>query len=692
MLGRRVLTGRTELMRRRGIAVFVCLVVAAASSWYPLIAAPTRHFVPAVMLAALPGLLAVAGWRRRPAATATVVCVPGAILVSGVPAATLAPRSWPQLVLRVGSAAGHVMLRAGQSGATSWSLAAVMLASGAVWLAGGMVVTSSSLTTRRLVIAFVLLAAPWLAAVCESHADRGAWMGAMVLLAGVAWFSSGAQAIPLGVAVALLAVAIAHAVAPRTRWFGVAGDVSTASAFESLDLEPWYGPLAGPRTGASMLEVTAPAPALWRMQTLDYFDGRGWTTSPRPLPELPQPAARREEIRVRVLGLRQDLAIAPGRIDRVGVRESFALPGGEAWQLPTMPRTGGTYRVVASSVRVGADRLAADHAPLDRRALAYAQVGPVTLDGIGLAALGWIFGLHPGGAPTPTIPVVDPRVRSIARRLTRRAPTEWDKVVRVEQFLLDGGRFRYTTRLPLPSPQPVADFLLRTHAGDCEHFAGAAALLLRLAGVPARVVVGFATGRQTGAHQYTVRDLDAHDWIEVYFPGDGWIPFNPTPSASPATIAAGIDPLTPPAARVVGLGGLPLSSLLPALAGAAGLMLLGWRARRSWSRPPELLERIATRTDGPLKPSTTLAQLGVILARIGPRTAALVAETERARFATDSCAAPRHTRLRVARAVVGDVGPLRALLVWLPAPPRMRRWSGVVSPAPEERAYEQRQQ
>jgi protein-glutamine gamma-glutamyltransferase len=213
--------------------------------------------------------------------------------------------------------------------------------------------------------------------------------------------------------------------------------------------------------------------------------------------------------------------------------------------------------------------------------------------------------------------------------------------------------------------------------------------LLRLAGVPARVVVGFATGRQTGARQYTVRDLDAHDWIEVYFPCDGWIPFNPTPSASPATIAAGIDPLTPPAVRVGGLSGLPLPSLLAALAGAAGLIMLGRRARRSWSRPPELLERIATRTAGPLTPSTTLAQLGVVLARIGPRTAALAAQAERARFATNSCAAPRHTRLRVARAVVGDVGPLRALLVWLPAPPRMRRWSGVVSPAPEEQDHEQ---
>ena len=105
--------------------------------------------------------------------------------------------------------------------------------------------------------------------------------------------------------------------------------------------------------------------------------------------------------------------------------------------------------------------------------------------------------------------------------------------------------------------------LLRTHAGYCQHFAGAAALLLRLAGVPARVVTGFATGQRVGADRYDVRDLDAHEWIEAYFPGVGWVPFNPTPAAAPALVAGGIDfpPATPSPTRgdgdfylAVGLG------------------------------------------------------------------------------------------------------------------------------------------
>jgi hypothetical protein len=121
----------------------------------------------------------------------------------------------------------------------------------------------------------------------------------------------------------------------------------------------------------------------------------------------------------------------------------------------------------------------------------------------------------------------------------------------------------------------------------------------------------------------------------------------------------------------------------------AGLLLLGRRDRGTRGGAPELLERIAAGATGAVEPSTTLAQLEVVLlARIGPRTAALAAEAERARFAAGPAAAPRHPRLRVVRAVVGDVGALRAPLVWLPVPPRIQRWSGALSPAPEERENE----
>jgi hypothetical protein len=87
---------------------------------------------------------------------------------------------------------------------------------------------------------------------------------------------------------------------------------------------------------------------------------------------------------------------------------------------------------------------------------------------------------------------------------------------------------------------------------------------------------------------------------------------------------------------------------------------------------PRSLERIAARAGGLVGPSTTLAQLGAILARVGPRTAAFAAELERARFALHSPAVTRLPRMRLALALVNDVGLLRTVLVWAPAPGRRR--------------------
>jgi hypothetical protein len=69
-----------------------------------------------------------------------------------------------------------------------------------------------------------------------------------------------------------------------------------------------------------------------------------------------------------------------------------------------------------------------------------------------------------------------------------------------------------------------------TKRGYCQHFAGAMALMLRYLGIPARVAAGFTSGSyDADSHEWTVTDHEAHDWVEVYFPGWGWIPFDPTP-------------------------------------------------------------------------------------------------------------------------------------------------------------------
>jgi hypothetical protein len=283
-------------------------------------------------------------------------------------------------------------------------------------------------------------------------------------------------------------------------------------------------------------------------------------------------------------------------------------------------------------------------------------------------------------------------VVALARRLSAGTHSEWDVVTRVERFLLEGHRFHYTTHVPPARPQPLVDFLLRSHAGYCQQFAGAAALLLRLAGVPARVVAGFATGDPTGAGTYTVRDLDAHDWIEVYFQGYGWVPFNPTPAAASARVASGIDPVLTAAVSSAPRGPRGALSIgLAALAALAAVFTLRRRRARRGRDPLQgLLERLAGRAGAPLEPSSTLGELRAVLARLGPRTAALAAETERARFAADVPARMGHARLRLARSLVGDLGLLRALLVWVPG---VNRGAGrSEAPAADDQHHEQRQQ
>jgi hypothetical protein len=84
---------------------------------------------------------------------------------------------------------------------------------------------------------------------------------------------------------------------------------------------------------------------------------------------------------------------------------------------------------------------------------------------------------------------------------------------------------------PPPSgAHPLRDFVLHTKRGYCQHFAGAMALMLRYLGIPARVAEGFVSGAYDPAtHTWTVTDHDAHAWVEVWFAGYGWLPFDPTP-------------------------------------------------------------------------------------------------------------------------------------------------------------------
>ena len=115
---------------------------------------------------------------------------------------------------------------------------------------------------------------------------------------------------------------------------------------------------------------------------------------------------------------------------------------------------------------------------------------------------------------------------------TAGAETGYDRVKAIESNLQEN--YRYSERVPT-RPLPLNGFLFQDEAGYCQQFSGTMALMLRMVGIPARVAAGFSPGSyNTDTKEFRVRDLDAHSWVEVFFTGIGWVPFDPTPTAAPA--------------------------------------------------------------------------------------------------------------------------------------------------------------
>lgn len=129
---------------------------------------------------------------------------------------------------------------------------------------------------------------------------------------------------------------------------------------------------------------------------------------------------------------------------------------------------------------------------------------------------------------------LDPRIPELARQATAGAETPVDRAVALEQYLRTS--FQYTLKLTGdPGKDPLAHFLFETRAGHCEYFASAMAVMLRTLGIPSREVNGFLPGEYNDlGGDYVVRESDAHSWVEAYFPGNGWIVFDPTPPAPAA--------------------------------------------------------------------------------------------------------------------------------------------------------------
>jgi transglutaminase-like putative cysteine protease len=269
-----------------------------------------------------------------------------------------------------------------------------------------------------------------------------------------------------------------------------------------------------------LLLVDADLPAYWRMMALDRFDGRLWTASDlyaqggsavrgsqalhgnyRPGVLLSQTIEVRELATAWLPAAFDPTEIAVGegdvlRFDREG--SVLVRPQG-------VPE-GFTYRVVSNLVAPTADELRSAyenvHIDADSTYAPYLALPPGLPDAIGDMAREIV---DDAGAQTP-----------------------YDQVLAIQEHLRG---FEYDERVTAGhDTNDIVRFLRTTRRGYCEQFAGTMAVLVRTLGLPSRVAVGFLPGNQDIEGRFHVTTKHAHVWPEIYFPGHGWLAFEPTPS------------------------------------------------------------------------------------------------------------------------------------------------------------------
>ncbi len=367
-------------------------------------------------------------------------------------------------------------------------------------------------------------------------------------------------------------------------WQVGGGGSEEASA---LDLRQQYGVLDWPTTPRVALTVGSESNLPLRAAALEDFDGVAF--------QLADPAALSDARTVPIVDHAIELDPGPGSVG-TPLSERVTLVGASSQVLLTSGRPRRIEGPFAGTARVGggAVQVAAPLEPGDAYVVRTVLPGPrpaelvdaPAYDAAALPAdstrLRAGYGSDPvdipawgSGDPGPDDYALGPyaRVRDLARNVAGDAPTAYAAVNRVESFLRK--EYIYDEAPPYPTSlpdgatgpadrPPIVDFLFVSRRGFCQHFAGAMAVMLRSIGIPARVAVGYGTGHwDNGRKQWVVLDRDAHSWVEVWFPGRGWLPFDPTPGRSAPNPASVSSPDYAPSAFDIDLGGIEKAAVAP---------------------------------------------------------------------------------------------------------------------------------
>ena len=423
-----------------------------------------------------------------------------------------------------------------------------------------------------------------------------------------------------------------------------------------------YEGIDWPEAETTLLRIKAPRRALyWRATTLDSFTGYGWVESPSLTIADADSSDDRAELlsdpllprRARGAGwLRQDVTVV-GLRDRHLVGASVPVAFKADALGPVAFYRGGIAAApedLARGDRYSVWSFAASPSPAQ-----LARVGP-----------DYPGSIAEGGQPLTIVPALpvspfgtpgrereveallselafDERVgpyRPLFRaalRVVGRARSPYAATVALETWFRSGGGFEYDERPggPPPGVPALVDFVTASKRGYCQHYAGAMALMLRYLGIPARVAAGFTTGRyDEDAGEWTVTDHDAHTWVEVWFRGYGWLPFDPTPvrGGLAGSYTASSRVFDAPEAMDAAAGAPDgiIESLRALRVGAGGLGGLALQDQAAGARPAEEGGRSA-------RPLLIIALLvflggaGIGLAKLGMRRARYLARDPRLR-------------------------------------------------------------
>jgi transglutaminase-like putative cysteine protease len=331
-----------------------------------------------------------------------------------------------------------------------------------------------------------------------------------------------------------------------------------------------YKPLHWPKKKTVVMEVHSPVPLYWKAAVLTVFDHDHWsqggaggsiplasqqggafTMPPGFLPPNVVTADLTDtvKINVKIDALADPHLIGTGQAMRWtfpdDVRSQVALDGTVATTAD--PKRGATYSETAYTPSPSPTDLASTGTAYPPEISAGITVG---------GALIPPFGSH---APITGTPVPQDYIQASDDAWSAsgadKAVTPFGAAFLLEHYLRSAPFTYDLTPNQKKGVPPLVDFLERTQKGYCQMYSGAMALILRLHGIPARVAVGFTTGRppQKSGDPYIVMDRNAHAWVEVFFPGYGWMPFEPTPTR---TITQGYSSSSPTFRNIATGGGV----------------------------------------------------------------------------------------------------------------------------------------